>query len=133
LSGRHPNSDAFGALIDNAARFAEARHERVPSHELTVERWDRMFAVNVRGSWFMLQARYAAHARTRCRVYYQHILGHRLEGARRFPPPRHFESGERERPEVPEDLVGTALFLATDDSRFITGRTIRVDGRAVLS
>jgi NAD(P)-dependent dehydrogenase (short-subunit alcohol dehydrogenase family) len=32
------------------------------------------------------------------------------------------------RPGVPEDLVGTALFLATDDSAFITGQMIVHDG-----
>jgi NAD(P)-dependent dehydrogenase (short-subunit alcohol dehydrogenase family) len=32
------------------------------------------------------------------------------------------------RAELPEDLVGTAIFLASDDSRFITGQTIVVDG-----
>jgi NAD(P)-dependent dehydrogenase (short-subunit alcohol dehydrogenase family) len=32
------------------------------------------------------------------------------------------------RPEVPEDLTGTAVFLASDDSDFITGQTINVDG-----
>jgi NAD(P)-dependent dehydrogenase (short-subunit alcohol dehydrogenase family) len=37
-----------------------------------------------------------------------------------------------QRPEVPEDLVGTALFLASDDSAFITGQVIHVDGGSVL-
>jgi NAD(P)-dependent dehydrogenase (short-subunit alcohol dehydrogenase family) len=32
------------------------------------------------------------------------------------------------RAEVPEDLVGTVIFLASDDSGFITGQTIVVDG-----
>jgi 3-oxoacyl-[acyl-carrier protein] reductase len=32
------------------------------------------------------------------------------------------------RPGQPEDLVGTAIFLSSDDSRFITGQTILVDG-----
>jgi NAD(P)-dependent dehydrogenase (short-subunit alcohol dehydrogenase family) len=32
------------------------------------------------------------------------------------------------RPEVPEDLVGTLAFLASDDAAFITGQTITVDG-----
>ncbi len=32
------------------------------------------------------------------------------------------------RGEVPEDLVGTVLFLASHDSDFITGQTINVDG-----
>jgi NAD(P)-dependent dehydrogenase (short-subunit alcohol dehydrogenase family) len=38
-----------------------------------------------------------------------------------------------QRPAVPEDLVGTAIFLASDDSAFITGQTIHVDGGSVLS
>lgn len=32
------------------------------------------------------------------------------------------------RKQQPEDLVGTVLFLASDDSDFITGQTINVDG-----
>jgi NAD(P)-dependent dehydrogenase (short-subunit alcohol dehydrogenase family) len=36
------------------------------------------------------------------------------------------------RAEVPEDLVGTALFLASDDAGFITGQTIIVDGGHVF-
>jgi NAD(P)-dependent dehydrogenase (short-subunit alcohol dehydrogenase family) len=32
------------------------------------------------------------------------------------------------RAEVPGDLVGTLIFLASDDSSFITGQTIVVDG-----
>ena len=34
------------------------------------------------------------------------------------------------RSEVPADLVGTVLFLASDDSDFITGQTINVNGGA---
>jgi NAD(P)-dependent dehydrogenase (short-subunit alcohol dehydrogenase family) len=34
--------------------------------------------------------------------------------------------------EVPEDLTGTAIFLASDDSDFISGQTINVDGGGVL-
>jgi 3-oxoacyl-[acyl-carrier protein] reductase len=32
------------------------------------------------------------------------------------------------RPEEPSDLVGTVVFLASDDAAFITGQTINVDG-----
>lgn len=32
------------------------------------------------------------------------------------------------RAEVPEDVVGTFVFLASDDSDFVTGQTIVVDG-----
>ena len=35
------------------------------------------------------------------------------------------------RTEVPEDLVGTVSFLASDDAAFITGQTIAVDGGQV--
>jgi NAD(P)-dependent dehydrogenase (short-subunit alcohol dehydrogenase family) len=34
--------------------------------------------------------------------------------------------------EVPEDLTGTAVFLASDDSDFISGQTINVDGGAAF-
>jgi NAD(P)-dependent dehydrogenase (short-subunit alcohol dehydrogenase family) len=33
---------------------------------------------------------------------------------------------------VPEDLVGTILYLASDDSKFVTGQTIMVDGGTVF-
>jgi NAD(P)-dependent dehydrogenase (short-subunit alcohol dehydrogenase family) len=34
------------------------------------------------------------------------------------------------RPETPEDLIGTILFLASDASAFLTGQAITVDGGA---
>jgi 3-oxoacyl-[acyl-carrier protein] reductase len=37
-----------------------------------------------------------------------------------------------QRLEYPEDLVGTAIFLASSDSDFITGQTISVDGGAIM-
>jgi len=33
---------------------------------------------------------------------------------------------------VPEDLTGTILYLASDDSKFVTGQTIMVDGGTVF-
>jgi NAD(P)-dependent dehydrogenase (short-subunit alcohol dehydrogenase family) len=36
------------------------------------------------------------------------------------------------RDEKPSDLAGTVIFLASDDSDFITGQTINVDGGAIL-
>ncbi len=36
------------------------------------------------------------------------------------------------RHEYPGDLVGTAVFLASDDSDFVTGQTINVDGGSVF-
>jgi NAD(P)-dependent dehydrogenase (short-subunit alcohol dehydrogenase family) len=37
------------------------------------------------------------------------------------------------RPETPEDLLGTIVFLASDDSDFITGQTIIVDGGSAMN
>jgi len=37
-----------------------------------------------------------------------------------------------QRVELPEDLVGTIVFLASSDSDFITGQTIVVDGGRIL-
>lgn len=36
------------------------------------------------------------------------------------------------RQQTPDDIVGTASFLASDDASFITGQTIAVDGGAVM-
>ncbi len=36
------------------------------------------------------------------------------------------------RAQVPEDLVGTIVFLASDESDFITGQTIAVDGGSIV-
>ena len=36
------------------------------------------------------------------------------------------------RVQLPEDVVGTILFLASSESDFITGQTIVVDGGAVF-
>ncbi len=37
-----------------------------------------------------------------------------------------------QRPQTPADLVGTVLYLASDDSDFVTGQTISVDGGSVM-
>ena len=36
------------------------------------------------------------------------------------------------RPEVPDDLIGTLLYLASADSDFVTGQTILIDGGSVF-
>ena len=37
------------------------------------------------------------------------------------------------RPETPDDLTGAIVFLSSDDSDFITGQTILVDGGSTLN
>jgi NAD(P)-dependent dehydrogenase (short-subunit alcohol dehydrogenase family) len=36
------------------------------------------------------------------------------------------------RPELPDDLIGTLLYLASADSDFVTGQTVVVDGGSVM-
>ena len=38
-------------LVNNAAIFAAVHFPRIPHDQISVEDWDRMFAVNVRGVW----------------------------------------------------------------------------------
>ncbi len=58
------------------------------------------------------------------------------QAGRRVNPPEHIErivgTLSIKRPEQPEDLVGTVLFLASEGSDFITGQTIVVDGGGVM-
>jgi 3-oxoacyl-[acyl-carrier protein] reductase len=172
---------SIDVLINNAALFAGAWEQRGPSEELTVDQWDRMFAVNVRGTWLCCK-HVVPHMRERGggsiinissgtawkgSAGFLHyvtskaaIVGMTRALAREYgasgrirvnciapgstesetlPPAgdaehqRVFSQRIIQRREVPEDLVGTALFLASDDSAFITGQTIHVDGGSVLS
>jgi meso-butanediol dehydrogenase/(S,S)-butanediol dehydrogenase/diacetyl reductase len=38
----------------------------------------------------------------------------------------------RGRPAAPEEIVGTALYLASSDSDYLTGQIIMIDGGMVL-
>jgi 3-oxoacyl-[acyl-carrier protein] reductase len=168
-------------LVNNAAMFASAWSERGSSEQLTVEQWDRMFAVNVRGTWLCCKhvvphmraqgggsiinissgtawkgsagflhyvtskAAIAGMTRALAREYGAdgHIRVNSIAPgsteSETLPPAGPLERqrvfGQRimQRPEVPEDLVGTAIFLASDASAFITGQTIHVDGGSVLT
>jgi 3-oxoacyl-[acyl-carrier protein] reductase len=175
---------AFGkvdVLVNNAAFFAAAWNERGPSENLTVEQWDRMFAVNVRGTWLCCKhvvpqmrkhgrgsiinissgtawkgaagflhyvtskAAVSGMSRALAREYGANgeirvnciapgsTESETLPAAGEAEHQRVFSQRIIQRPEVPEDLVGTAIFLASDDSAFITGQTIHVDGGSVLS
>lgn len=51
--------DTYGridALVNNAAIFLTVGMSRVPFDAITVEEWDRMMAVNVRGTWLSCRA-----------------------------------------------------------------------------
>jgi 3-oxoacyl-[acyl-carrier protein] reductase len=168
-------------LINNAAVWYGL--EITPWNNWTVEEWDRIFAVNVRGSWLCCKAVaplmikqskgkiiniasavakdpaaaqfWLPYSCSKGAVY---TLTHAL--ARALGPsginvnaiaPGYTASeasfaqvgsektselaiADRaiQRREEPADLVGTAVFLASADSDFITGQVIYVDGGTVM-
>lgn len=163
-------------LINNAAVYYGIGSR--PWDSWTAEDWDRIFAVNVRGSWLctklvaphmIAQGRgkiiyiastttdtgvsvilpytcskgaIIALTRAMARALGRHGInvncispGYTMTEASLEMPgkdPRADEAQLRgrcfRRPEYPDDLVGTAVFLASKDSAFITGQTIVVDG-----
>lgn len=167
-------------LINNAAIFASVGFTHGAHDTIPVNEWDRMFAVNVRGTWIccreviphMKQQGYgkiinvSSGTASKGTVGMLHYVTSKaaVEGLTRSLArevgqtsgitinciaPGNTESeprgiiGEPERQgtlrdrivqrvEVPEDLVGTAIFLSSKDSDFITGQVIHVDGGSVL-
>nr|MBA3246015.1 SDR family oxidoreductase [Actinomycetota bacterium] len=168
---------AFGridALVNNAAIFSSIRKK--PFHELTVEEWDAVFAVNVRGSWLcacavapaMKERRYGKIVNVSSMTvpsgipFFLHyvsskaaIVGltralarelgewnisvntvspdyipHDPDYAGRQPEMAELMARQRafKRDQVPEDMVGTVLYLVGRGSDFVTGQNIFVNG-----
>lgn len=162
------------ALISNAAIYAPL--QRRSFMEISVEEWDRVMAVNLRGLFLCARAVFPAmKAQGKGKIiniasgtffkgipHFIHyttskggVVGFTRSLARELGEfgirvnavaPGLTMSGRNEattdeevrqfnirsrmlqRTEVPEDVVGTVVFLCSDDSDFITGQTILVDG-----
>jgi 3-oxoacyl-[acyl-carrier protein] reductase len=165
-------------LVNNAAIFGVVPLSKVPFWEISLEEWDRVMNVNVKGAWLCscavfpymkaqgkgkiinqssivfhvgapnflhyVASRGAIIALTRSMArelgdYKINVNGiapgatlseenpseARTEFCKLAIPRRCIK-----RIEYPEDLVGTLVFLASDDSDFISGQTIIVDGGA---
>ena len=174
---------AFGRidiLVNNAALFTQV--ERKPVTEISVEDWDRVAAVNIRGPWLcckhaiphMREAgggkiiNISSGRALKGKGFFLHydaskaaILGMTRSLARELGddnicvntiapgstmsenvlkrqnwmgggPETTLQSRAIKRPEVPEDLVGACIFLASSDSDFITGQTLVVDGGSAM-
>jgi 3-oxoacyl-[acyl-carrier protein] reductase len=167
-------------LINNAAIWYGL--EITPWDAWTVEEWDRIFSVNVRGSWLCCKAiaplmikqskgkiiniasgvakvpaaqLWLPYACSKGAVYtLTHALARALGPSginvnaiapgltaseaslaqRDSKKTLEIVASERsiQRLEEPTDLVGTAVFLASADSDFITGQVIYVDGGIVM-
>jgi 3-oxoacyl-[acyl-carrier protein] reductase len=166
-------------LVNNAAIWYEVNAK--PWDAWTVEEWDRMFAVNVKGTWLCCKAiaplmikqssgkiiniashiikvagahLFLAYALSKSAVYtlnqcLARALGPSGINVNAIGPgltateASLVKGGEEgfehvisvqslKRREEPEDLVGTALFLASADSDFITGQFVIVDGGNIM-
>ena len=167
-------------MVPNAAIFATL--DRRSFLDIGVEEWDRVMAVNVRGTfvcikavvpqmkeqgygkivnissatvqagvpWFLhyVSSKGAVDAMTRAAARELGDFGIRVNSiAPGFTMSEQIES-QREalqfnidmnlagrafkRDEMPEDLLGTMVFLASAESDFITGQTVLVDGGLVM-
>ena len=161
-------------LLNNAAIYATVR--RKPFNEITVDEWDKLMAVNVKGIWLCCKAVFpsmkeqgrgkiinisssvpfagvpyfihyttskggvVAFTRGLARELGQYNINVNAiapgltmtEAGMAVNPKERFdkvvEIQSIRRPEQPEDLVGTMVFFASDESDFITGQTLLVDG-----
>ena len=169
--------DKYGridVLINNAAIFSTIRLK--PAEEISVEEWDRLMSVNLRGV-FLCSKAVIPHMKSQRRgkiinissatvfmgkPYYIHyvtskagVIGFTRALARELGDfnirvncvtpgytetevPRGTTTPEQKeaiinhqcikRIGVPEDLFGVILFLASDESDFMSGQTVNVDG-----
>jgi 3-oxoacyl-[acyl-carrier protein] reductase len=167
-------------LVNNAAIFASVPMSRLPIEEITVDEWDRMMAVNLRGMFLASRAVLPgmksrgwgriinissgrALSNTANSIHYvtskAGVLGFTRTLAREAGPfgvtvnaiapgstlseenpseeivrMRAGRSNSRAIPRVqmPADLVGAIVFLASEEAAFITGQTLVVDGGATM-
>ena len=141
--------------------------------EITVENWDRMMAINVRGTWLSVREiaplmrtggsivtissdaiywgapRLLHYVTSKAAIVgmtrsLSRELGARMirvncllpgltvgEATKDVPEQRWNDYAERQilkRKQMPDDLDGVVAFLLSDDSKFMTGQTIAVDG-----
>ena len=159
-------------LANNAAIYGGLQLK--PFHEVSVDEWDKMMAVNLRGTWlcckavfpYMKEQGYGKIVNLASEVFFTGsngfahyvaskggIIGltralaielgpHNIcincvapgftdtEASRQLADIKKYDTSRTPlgRMGNPDDLTGTALFLASPESDFITGQTLLVDG-----
>jgi len=171
------------ALVNNAAIFQRPAVTRGPFEQITVEEWDRVMAVNVKGIWNCVRAvvpvmrtqgggrivNVASAIVAKGTAFLLHYvtskgavvamtralareLGPDNIAVNAVAPGLILSDTLLENPDImafqvsaimqarslrrdayPEDVEGTVVFLASDDSSFMSGQTLVVDGGSVFS
>ena len=167
-------------LINNAAMFQRPAVSRGPFEEISVEEWDSVMAVNLRGVYlsaravvgYMKQQRagkiinissstvykgagqLAQYVTSKAGVIaFTRVLARELgeygitvnavapggtlslddvPEERRLQYESRAQNRSLKRIEMPQDLVGSIIFLCSSDSDFVTGQTLVVDGGSVM-
>jgi len=174
-------SERYGridVLINNASVFSTIKMK--PFEEISVEEWDGLMGVNLRGTFLCCKAvipfmkaqkkgkiiNISSATVFKGRPYYAHYVTSKAgvigftrvlavelgdwninvncltPGGTKTEIPRDTVTPEQmqalinsrciKRVQVPEDLAGAIIFLASEDSDFISGQTINVDGGSFL-
>ncbi len=174
---------AFGRLdilVNNAAVFTSI--ERSNFDDIAVDEWDRVMAVNIRGTWLTAKAAIPEMRKNGYGKIINISSGRAFKGSTHFlhydaskgavvaitrslarevggdgicvnciapgatmsenvrarnltkgvTPTATMMTRALKREEVPEDLVGACVFLASADSDFMTGQTMVVDGGSAM-
>src|SRR5437879_5923766 len=137
-------------LVNNAAVFATLKPQ--PFDEIPEAEWDRVMAVNVKGTALLLHyvtSKGAVVAMTRALARELGPSGITVNAVapgltlsdtvQANPAITAFQSAavmqarSLKRDAFPDDVEGAVVFLASDDSAFMSGQTLIVDGGSVFS
>ena len=110
-------------LVNNAALLTGRR----PYDEIPLDEWDRMMAVNVKGTFLCAKAA-AASMGERGGSIVNIASETAFTDALGAYDPTHTPLG---RVMMPDDLYGTIAYLLSDDSAFVSGQTLMVNGGRV--
>src|SRR6266542_1862845 len=124
-------------LVNSAGLYSALKKKNFM--EIDTDEWDRVMAVNVKGLFLCVKAVYPAMKRQKKGKIINISVNSIMPGLTISSPnqegvtsPEQLADRRKrraiQRDQYPQDLVGTVIFLSSDDSDFMTGQAIGVDG-----